>query len=217
AGEIAAPAPATQRAARDSAWGALFAGADAAIWLPMPLAGLSDRPFEHLVERSRVRSIHFHWFLPPDAGDVAAIDSIYGAGIAVPPERLAAVQAGLERALRGATVRVTAPNGTDLTFSIPAGARFHHNTGDASRAKVASARSVRDREEELPAGVLRTTDLVRAEGSITGHTSFDTRSPVLSATFRNGRVTRLESRRGAAAAVRSWEAARGDKDLPGEF
>ena len=37
------------------------------------------------------------------------------------------------------------------------------------------------------------------------------------ATFRNGRVTRLESRRGAEAAVRSWEAATGDKQLPGEF
>jgi hypothetical protein len=215
-GEIAGEIP-SATSGSDSARGALFARADAAIWLPMPLAGLSGRPFEHLVERSRVRSVHFHWFLPPDAEDIAAIDSIYAAAIAVPPEQLERVQAGLERALRGAAVRITAPNGTDLAFSIPAGAWIHHNTGDAGRAKVARARSVRDREEELPAGVLRTTDLVRAEGTVVGYTGFDTRSPVLSATFRNGRVTRLESRRGAEAAVRSWEAASGDKRLPGEF
>jgi leucyl aminopeptidase (aminopeptidase T) len=206
-----------QQASRDSTWARVFRDADAAIWLPTALPGLPGRPFEHLVDRSRVRSIHFHWFLPPDAADVATVEELYAKAIAVDPALLLTRIQGIETALKGATVRISAPNGTNLTLRVPATAWVHRNTGDASRAKVASARSVRDREEELPASVFRTTDLAAAEGTFVGYASFDTRSPIVQATFTGGRVTKLGSKRGAEALVTSWEKATGDKALPGEL
>jgi hypothetical protein len=211
AGEIDAAEP-----RNDEAWRGLFAAADVAIWLPTKTR-FEDRPFEHLVEGSRVRSIHFHWFLPPDAADAARIEAMYAEAIAVSPEDLLARQSRLEGRLRGAKVRVTSPNGTDLRFEIPADARFHRNTGDANPAKVKDARSVRDREEELPASVLRTTALGAAQGTLVGYAGFDTRGPILAATFADGQVQKLESRREAGETVKKWEAAGGDKRRPAEF
>ena len=208
---------ALQRSRRDSTWGEAFARADAAIWLPTPSAGLGDRPFERLVERSRVRSIHFHWFLPPDQADVARVDALYAAAITVAPERINGALGAIDAALRGAKVTITSPNGTNLTLTVPATARVHRNTGDASRAKIAGARSVRDREEELPASVFRTTDVTAATGTIVGYSSFDTRAPILQVTFADNKATRFESKRGAEAIVTTWTQATGDKGVPGEL
>lgn len=207
----------SQRARRDSIWQKAFQSADAAIWLPTPATGTSDQPFEHLVEKSRVRSIHFHWFLPPDTADVDRVDALYADAIAVAPEQLRRRTDAVETALRGATITITAPNGTNLTLKMAPNAWVHRNTGDASRAKVASARSIRDREEELPASVFRTTDISGAEGTIIGYASFDTRSPILSVAFRNGRAQRFESKRGAEAIVAAWHKATGDKAFPAEL
>ncbi|MEO8448983.1 MAG: hypothetical protein ABI647_04275 [Gemmatimonadota bacterium] len=222
--EIEAPSEAADnsltgaaRARRDSTWAATFAGAQAAIWLPTPIPGGGNRPFEHLVERSKVRSIHFHWFLPPDAGDAPRIEAMYSAAILVPPADILARITKVEKAVRGATVHITAPNGTDLMFEVPKDAWVHRNSGDASRAKTANARSVRDREEELPASVFRTTDLRNASGTIVGYNSFDTRGPTLKVTFDKGRVKAFTSVKGAEEVVTRWQAATGDKDVPGEF
>jgi hypothetical protein len=207
----------SQRARRDSIWLKAFQAADVAIWLPTPMTGVGDQPFEHLVEKSRVRSIHFHWFLPPDSADVARIDAMYAEAIAVPPEALKGRIGAIETALRGTTITITAPNGTNLTLRMAPNAWVHRNTGDASRAKVAAARSIRDREEELPASVFRTTDISGAEGTIVGYASFDTRAPMLGVTFKNGKVQRFESKRGAEAIVAIWRQATGDKAFPGEL
>lgn len=198
-------------------WSAAFAKADAAIWLPTGLAPLAGRPFERLVERSKVRSIHFHWFLPPDTTDVAAVEAMYAAAVSVAPERLQNRIEAVETAVRGATVTITAPNGTNLTLTVAQNAWVHRNTGDASRAKVANARSIRDREEELPAGIFRTTDISAVQGVYIGYSSFDTRSPILRVTFAKGRVTTFESKRGAEAIVSTWQKATGDKSIPGEL
>lgn len=201
----------------DAAWARTFANADVAIWLPTS-ARFEDRPFEHLVEKNpRVRAIHLHWFLPPDAALHDRVDAMYAEAIAVPPEVLDRRQAALEEKLRGARVRITTPDGTDLKMEVPKDARFHRNTGEASAAKVKGARSVRDREEELPAGVLRTTDLRGASGTLVGYAMFATNGPVLAATFKDGRVTALESRRGADDIVKRWNEATGDKSLPAEL
>jgi hypothetical protein len=219
--DIAAPTGATaaaltvmERARRNAGWRAIFQRSQAAIWLPSDFAGVADQPFERMVESSHVRSIHLHWFLPPDAGEVAGVEAMYVAAIQVPPREIAVRLGRLEHALRGARVHVTAENGTDLTFLVPEGAWFHRNTGEATKAKVANARSVRDREEELPAGVLRTTDLEGTSGMFVGYASFDTRSAILKATLTNGRVTRLESIRDGEALVAEWRLATGAKDLP---
>ena len=118
--------------------------------MPSDLTAVDDQPFEHLVEASRVRSIRFHWFLPPDAPDVPLIETMYQRAIEIEPAEIARRIAVIEKG-RGATVRVTAPNGTDFTCKIPQNAHMHRNTGEATREKTRDARSVRDREEELPA------------------------------------------------------------------
>jgi hypothetical protein len=206
-----------ERSARFEQWKTIFRGAQAAIWLPSDLTAVSDQPFEHLVEASAVRSIHFHWFLPPDAADVPSIEAMYQRAIEVSPTEMGRRLAALENALRGHTVHVTAPNGTDLVFRVLQEAHFHRNTGSATKAKVQDARSVRDREEELPASVLRTTDLVEARGIFAGYLSFDTRSTFARATLRDGRVTALEAVRGPDEEIKAWKSATGDKDKPGEF
>ena len=95
----------------DEAWAKTFAKAEVAIWLPGN-ARFDDRPFEHLVERNpRVRAIHLHWFLPPDAALHDRVDAMYAEAIAVPPETLRKRQAALEKKLRGAKVRITTPTG----------------------------------------------------------------------------------------------------------
>lgn len=94
---------------------------------------------------------------------------------------------------------------------------MHRNTGEATKDKVRDARSVRDREEELPASVLRTTDIAHAQGTFVGYVSYDTRSRLVRATFKDGRVTALESLHGADAPVEAWRKASGAKDRPGEL
>jgi hypothetical protein len=54
-------------------------------------------------------------------------------------------------------------------------------------------------------------------GTFVGYNSFDTRSPLLRATFAHNKVVRLESVRGGDEVLRTWNAATGDKDRPGEF
>ncbi|MFN0182098.1 MAG: hypothetical protein ACKVZ0_25115 [Gemmatimonadales bacterium] len=213
---LAPAARAAQKARRDSIWTASFHNADAAIWLPTPPT-MPNKEFEVLVEKSKVRSIHFHWFLPPDTADVHRVEALYAKAIGVEPAWLDTQIRALESALRGATVTVSSPNGTRLTFTVSPNAWVHRNTGDASRAKVAPARSVRDREEELPASVFRTTDVSGGEGTLVGYASFDTRAPIIQATFAKGRITKFESKRGADAIVATWQQATGDKQLQAEF
>jgi hypothetical protein len=206
-----------QLAERNRRWAEIFARSQAAIWLPSPLDAVGDQPFEHLVEGSKVRSIHFHWLLPPDPADVAEIEAMYAAAIKVPPDVIAARIATVESAVRGHKVHVTAANGTDLTFTIPKDAWMTRNTGLAAREKVAEARSVRDREEELPASVLRTTNLLDMNGTFVGYNGFDTRSPLLRATFVHNKMVHIKSIRGGDAVLQTWAQATGNKDLPGEF
>jgi hypothetical protein len=206
-----------QRAVRFEQWKSIFQRSQAAIWLPSDLTAVSDQPFEHLVAASSVRSIHFHWFLPPDAADVPRVESMYQRAIEVSPAEIGKRLVSLEKMLRGHTVHVTASNGTDFVFSVPQNAHFHRNTGEATKEKVHGASSVRDREEELPASVLRTTDVADAQGTFAGYVSFDTRSGLARATFKDGRVTDLQNLREADAEVAAWRGATGDKDKPGEF
>jgi hypothetical protein len=206
-----------RRAARYEQWKAIFQRSQAAIWLPSDLTAVRDQPFEHLVEASQVRSIHFHWFLPPEAADAPLVERMYEQAIEVSPAEIGRRIAALETAIRGYAVHVTAPNGTDLRFRVPIDAHIHRNTGEATRQKVAEAHSVRDREEELPASVFRTTDLADAEGTFVGYVSFDTRSGLAKATLKGGRVTSLESLHGAEDPVHAWSIATGAKDQPGEF
>jgi hypothetical protein len=68
--------------------------------------------------------------------------------------------------LQSGRVRVTTPEGTDLSFEI--GDRpFCSQIGDASRERMQSARTRIDRDVELPAGVLRVAPIESsANGSV---------------------------------------------------
>jgi leucyl aminopeptidase (aminopeptidase T) len=209
---------AARAAAEDSAYRPLFAAADVYLWLHATRHRDVPRRWEKLIAGSSVRAIHFHWFLPPDSAEAEQASRMYQRAIAVDPAALDAVEGRLEGQLRGARVRLTAPNGTDLSFRVPQEAGFHRNTGDASRSKMATARSTRDREEELPAGVLRTTDLRDLEGTLVGTTIAGHRGGTVRVTFRGGRVTALQGEGPAGEwLARGFAAATGDRDLPSEL
>ncbi len=221
------------RAVRD-----LFQLADVFIWLPHdgrgPGATYTVGQTEWAMETWQGRALHFHWFHDPNDPDPAspsnrAIDRVYQEAI------LRLDYPALERTMRGltarmaeTTVRVTNPAGTDLSFRTTA--RFHQNYGDASRQRVAGARSVRDREEEIPCGALRTIPVGDSvEGMIAfdrpfgyaaeGHgLPFDRFMPGgLRLVFERGRVVRLETGGDQAALARLWDRETGDKDRLGEI
>lgn len=197
----------------------LFARADVYLWLhASPYDDLLPRQFEHLIGASKVRAIHSHWFEPADAAERDAVRRMYEAALNIDPRELEALQAPLEAQLRGAIVHLTSPQGTDLTFRIPRDAWFHCNTGKASRAKVARARSVRDREEELPAGVLRTTAVVGASGRLVARLLFGGSEDGVDVTFRAGRIVKIEPRGEAGKMVANWFATvTGDRDQISEL
>lgn len=112
------------------------------------------------LDEGRGRQIHFHWGDGTRGVDglggahSAAYDRIYLDALDID---YAALDSQMERAirtLRSGEVRVTSASGTDIRFRV--GDRpFCKQNGDASKARMATARVRIDREIELPAGALR--------------------------------------------------------------
>jgi len=212
------PTLAARVAREDSAYLRLMKSANVYLWLHAPSHRDLPRRIEKLIWASGVRAIHFHWTLPEDPAEAATAAAMYERAIAVAPADLERPERAMEGVLKGARVHLTSPGGTDLRFTIPANAWFHRNTGSATRSKVANARSTRDREEELPAGVLRTTDLRDAEGVLVATTIQGTRSGTVRVTFKAGRVTALEGEGSAGQWLAGlYRGAVGDRDKPGEL
>jgi hypothetical protein len=139
--------------------------ADVYLWMPLR-DELYVSPAEQqaladwLKEGGAYREIHFHW----SGGSVladglptvhpAAFDRLYEAALDIDYGALAARQDRLIAALRQGALRITTPDGTDLT--LRAGSRpMNKQDGDASPARARRARMKVDREIELPAGVVR--------------------------------------------------------------
>ena len=148
----------------------LFDAADVFIWLPELHQG--SRPalaqaLNEWLDARRGRAVHFHWnsgsfplgFLPTPSQDF--IDRIYLAALDVKPADLERQHRLAETLLRSGRVRVTTPEGTDISFDI-GGRPFCSQTGDATRARMQSARTRIDRDVELPAGVLRVAPIERS-------------------------------------------------------
>jgi leucyl aminopeptidase (aminopeptidase T) len=213
------PAALASRVAReDSSYLRLMRSAQVYLWLHAPSHRDLPRRIEKLIAASGARAIHFHWTLPSDPAESVTAATMYEKAIAVAPADLDRQQAAMERALKGARVRLTSPGGTDLSFTVPASAWFHRNTGSATRQKVANARTTRDREEELPAGVLRTTDLRDAEGVLVATTIMGTKSGTVRVTFRGGRVTAIDGQGSAGQWLAGlYAGATGDRDKPAEL
>jgi len=205
--------------AEDAIYRDLFARADVYLWMHVSSSGdLVPRRFENLTGGSKVRGVHSHWFRSIDPAENETLLRMYERAIAIDPRALDTTLAAMERKLRGSEVHITSPNGTDLRFKVPADAWFHRNTGDASREKVANARSVRDREEELPAGALRTTDVRDASGTLNATLVSSTKRGGVAVEFRNGRIQEFKSRGGDGDEIAKWYTSiEGDRDQVSEL
>jgi hypothetical protein len=147
---------------------ARLASTDIYIWLPA--ASDADTPADQRallakwLDEGRGRQIHFHWnggtrdIDGLEGAHSTAYDRVYADALNIDYAALKQQQDVAIAALRGGDVHVTTPAGTNLTFKV--GDRpFNRQDGDASKARMASAKTRVDREIELPAGVIRVAPL----------------------------------------------------------
>lgn len=143
---------------------ATLARTDIYIWLPA--GDRAETPADQRallakwLDEGRGRQIHFHWNGGTRDADglpvphTPAYDPVYVSALDIDYAALSRRQDDAVALLRSGKVRVTTADGTDLRFRV--GDRpFNKQDGDASKARMASARVRVDREIELPAGVLR--------------------------------------------------------------
>lgn len=227
-------------AAETQAMRELFAVADVFILMMNDRRGrrtLATSQSDQVVDGwKKGRSVHLHWFHDPAITDPAhpvnlALDRMnQEAVVDLDYPKLAAHMAGLAAAMRGCTLRLTDTNSTDLRFT--AGTHFHQNTGDASRERMATMVSGRDREEEIPAGSLRTIPHPdSAEGVLVFPATRDGESPALGRgmdcapfardglrfEFRAGRIVRVTTGGDQKLLDELWAKETGDKDRLGEL
>jgi len=212
----------------DEALAAVFDLTDVFIWLPNRWAH-NVLQSEDIMRNWRGRSVHFHWvpgWWPWSLDDSVfeRLSAMYERALDIDYKAMAARQQKAIALLSNSRVRITTPRGTDLSFTLR-DPHFHLNDGIASQAAVdakARAGSARDREEELPAGVIRTVDVSEAEGVLvvpnesypawTGRFVGDMRF-----TFRDDRIVSFETQYHQAWVNAMWGLETGDKDRIGEF
>jgi leucyl aminopeptidase (aminopeptidase T) len=213
----------------------LLQTADVFMWLPNDFhirGTFTGWETEWILGRWRGRGLHFHWFPDPGSAPDAPINTelqqIYQRAILdLDYAALRDRQRRLVEAIRGRRLRVTTPDGTDLSFSMPRDGWYHCNDGDASREKALGAVCARDREEELPCGAVRS---IPAPDSVNGVLSLRREpawngfgidvarfAPHLDIEFRDGRVSQLRAGDRQAELDAAWGALQGDKDRLGEI
>jgi len=201
----------------------VFEKTDLFFWLPA-LRVADDTRFEHLLDGSRARGIHFHWVFEPlgkSAEEIATASRLYERAIfETDYAALSARQDRIIAALRGRALRLTTSDGTDLELRVPPDAWFHKNDGDMSPERARRARGVRDREMEFPAGALRfLPDTERVEGRLVVR-RVSTPSGVaegVALEFERGRVRGFRVGRGEAGFRAEWQRIGGDVDRVGEI
>jgi leucyl aminopeptidase (aminopeptidase T) len=206
--------------AQNAVYREIFARSDLYLWLDVsPVEDLVPRQFEHLVSESKVRAIHCHFFDSPDSRERDRLWQMYERAIELEPAQLQAVMTPLTRELRGTSVRMTSPAGTDLTFRIPAEAWFHANTGDAGPAKPRRPTSKRDREEEIPAGALRTVDVASATGKLVATVQSALPADTVTLTFKDGRIVKVDPKPGGQGEdfAKWYNTTTGDRDRISEI
>lgn len=227
--ELLRPAAASVAEARQMEGGVVallapvFAKADIFLWLPARQLA-PDLRWERLLDGSRARGIHFHWILPlsgKSAEEIRTVSRIYERAILETDyATLSREQDRLIAALRGETLRMTTPDGTDLKLRVPREAWFHKNDGKLSPARAREARSVRDREMEFPSGALRfIPEVASVEGKLVLRRvpGFGAVAEGVTLEFEKGRVVRWRAGTNEAAFRAMWEGVGGDVDKVGEI
>lgn len=151
----------------------LFENADVFVWLPELHQGnrsALSQALNEWLDAGRGRAVHFHWqsgSYPIGMLEIPSqdfIDHVYLAALDVKAEELERQHQQAIALLRSGPVRVTTPEGTDISFEV--GDRpFCSQIGNATRERMQSARTRIDRDIELPAGVLRVAPI---EESVNG-------------------------------------------------
>jgi len=200
-----------------SALAKLFADVDVAIMMPGPTPNdAAYAAMQDVLRGGRGRTVHFHWAgaYAPDGRtlDVSPRVSIVyqRALLETNYAALADLQRRFEAAMRAGEVRVTTNAGTDLRFRI-ADRPVTKQDGDASAARLRTARNLVDREVELPAGAIRVAPIEESvEGRVVFPRSFwaNERVDGLVMNFSRGRLTTYQTRRGGAAVQRELAQAR---------
>jgi hypothetical protein len=194
----------------------LLADVDAALMLPGPTpANTVYAAMQDVLRGDRGRTIHFHWLgaynLDGTLKDVdEMVDDFYVSVLTgTDYQALGAAQRTFEAAMRGATVRVTTPAGTDISFRID-DRPVTKQDGGASAARARTGRNLIDREVELPAGAIRVAPIEQSvEGTIVFPPSVwgGERTENLTLRFERGVMVSLEATAGADAALSEIEAA----------
>ena len=207
----------------DAAMRQLYEEADLFMWLPYRYGTGSERGdwrvLEHLVEGTKARGLHFHWIQGLESLtqlQINELNRIYSDALDLDYAALSRHQDRMIVALKGKPLRITTPLGTDLRMQISADAWFHKNDGRLDREKAAKARSVRDREMELPAGALRfIPDVDSVEGKLVVPSWGGGEG--VSFEFRQGRVMEVSARTNLEKVLEAWKAETGDKGRVAEL
>ncbi len=213
----------------------LFRPAQVFIWLPGNYAlrgSTTTMQSEWVLARWPGRGVHFHWFPDLASGSGSEVTlRLYAAYqhaiLDLDRADLRARQERIVAAVRGKTLRVRTPDGTDLSVTLERDGWYHLNDGDASPDKVRNARCARDREEELPAGAIRTLPIAdSAEGTIryrrgqgVAGRSVDLNAFTgdLELIFRAGHLVEANAGSRTGELRAAWDAQTGDKDRLSEI
>jgi hypothetical protein len=194
----------------------LLSDVDAAIMLPGATATHTVYgALQDVLRRDQGRTIHFHWLGAYDLDGAersidGMVDAFYQRVLVDTDYRaLGEAQVAFEQAMRGSTIRVTTPAGTDISFQI--GDRpVTKQDGDASAARAARGLNLIDREVELPAGAIRVAPIEETVEGVIVFPPSDwggSRTEDLTLRFERGVMVSLEATAGADASRAEIEAA----------
>lgn len=201
----------------------MFQKADIFLWLPARFTW-PDLRWERLVGATRVRGIHFHWIAAPERFNQDTLNDLSRmyerAVLETDYVALSKKQDRLMSVLRGKDLRIQTQDGTDLAMRVPQTAIFHKNDGDMSTLRARQARSVRDREMEVPAGALR---FIPDTNSVSGRlviAAVPTRQGIaerVAIEFKNGRAVKIAALKNESGFRAEWDGVGGDVDRVGEL
>jgi leucyl aminopeptidase (aminopeptidase T) len=207
----------------DAAMRRLYQEADVFLWLPYRYSTGSERGdwrlLEHLVEGTKIRGLHYHWVQGLNQltqEEVNLLSRIYAEALEIDYAALSGHQDRIIAQLKGNLLRITTPAGTDLRISVPQTAWFHKNDGRMTRQRAAQARSVRDREMELPAGALRFIPDINSVEGLLVVPSWGGGEQVRFE-FKGGRIINVQARTNQERVLEAWARATGDKDRLAEM